>query len=74
ADRRDELIADLRTRTGIAVTSVDIIEIDFLRDCADLMISYDEDSPVIPPVETPDLPILTDCTKPITVPVVSSGQ
>lgn len=74
ADRRDELIADLRIRTGIAVTSVDIIEIDFLRDCADLMISYDEDSSVIPPVQTPDQPILADCTEPVAVPVVSTGQ
>ncbi len=74
ADRRDELIADLRIRTGIAVTGVDIIEIDFLRDCADLMISFDEDSLVVPPVETPDLPILPDSTELMTVPVVPSGQ
>lgn len=74
ADRRDELIADLRSRTGIAVTGVEIIEIDFLRDCADLMISYDEDSPVIPPAETLNLPVLPDSTDPLAVPVVSSGQ
>ncbi|WP_319580280.1 DUF4956 domain-containing protein [uncultured Methanospirillum sp.] len=44
ADRREELIADLKARTGLMVTSVDVVEMDYLRDSADLMITYDEDS------------------------------
>ncbi len=48
ADRRDELIADLRNRTGLPVTKVEVVEMDYLRDSADLMISYDEDAPLVP--------------------------
>ncbi len=48
ADRRDDLIADLRIRTGLPVTSVEIMEIDFLRDSADLMVSYEENAPIVP--------------------------
>ena len=61
ADRRDELITDLRNRTGLAITRVDIVEIDFLRDSADLMVSYEEDSVVVPPVVTPDTPVPAEC-------------
>jgi hypothetical protein len=53
ADRRDELIADLRNRTGLPVTKVDVLEMDYLRDSADLMISYDEDAPVVPKEPAP---------------------
>jgi hypothetical protein len=44
ADRREELVAELRVRTGLMVTSVEVVEMDYLRDSADLMITYDEDS------------------------------
>jgi len=44
ADRREELVAELRERTGLMVTSVEVVEMDYLRDSADLMITYDEDS------------------------------
>lgn len=44
ADRRDELVAELIERTGLMVTSVEVVEMDYLRDSADLMITYDEDS------------------------------
>jgi hypothetical protein len=43
ADRRDELIADLTARTGLMVTSVEVAEMDYLRDSADLVITYAED-------------------------------
>lgn len=48
ADMRDELIADLRDRTGLPVTKVEVVEMDYLRDSADLMISYDENTPLVP--------------------------
>jgi len=48
ADRRDELITDLRNRTGLPVTKVEVVEMDYLKDSADLMISYDEDAPFVP--------------------------
>jgi hypothetical protein len=48
ADRRDELVADLMNRTGLFITKVEVIEMDYLRDSADLMISYDEDSLPVP--------------------------
>ncbi len=48
ADRRDELITDLRNRTGLPVTMVEVVEMDYLKDSADLMISYDEDAPFVP--------------------------
>jgi hypothetical protein len=48
ADLEKELIDDLIFRTGLAITKVDIVEIDFLRDSADIVIMYEEDSPIIP--------------------------
>ncbi len=42
ADSRDELIADLRDRTGLKVHRVDVDEIDFLRDAARLTVYYFE--------------------------------
>jgi hypothetical protein len=39
---RDELIADLRARTGLQVHRVDVEEIDFLRDAARLTVYYYE--------------------------------
>jgi hypothetical protein len=44
-ERREELIADLKSRTGIDVIRVEIRRIDFLRDTANLRIFYyEEDS------------------------------
>lgn len=39
-DRADELVADLRARTGLDVTRAEVGRIDFLRDVADLVIYY----------------------------------
>lgn len=44
ADRREELVDELRERTGLMVTSVEVVEMDYLRDSADLIITYNEDS------------------------------
>lgn len=38
--RRAELIADLRQRTGLNVESVEVRRIDLLRDVAELMVTY----------------------------------
>ena len=44
-EKREELIADLKARTGIDVIRVEIRRIDFLRDTANLRIFYyEEDS------------------------------
>ena len=40
----EELIADLKVRTGIDVIRVEIRRIDFLRDTANLRIFYYEDN------------------------------
>jgi len=42
-EKREELIADLKERTGIDVVRVEIRRIDFLRDTANLRIFYYED-------------------------------
>lgn len=42
-ERREELIADLKDRTGIDVVRVEVRRIDFLRDTANLRIFYYED-------------------------------
>ena len=42
-EKREELIADLKVRTGIDVIRVEIRRIDFLRDTANLRIFYYED-------------------------------
>ncbi len=39
-EKRGELLADLRLRTGLPVTKVEIISIDFLRDSAHLNVFY----------------------------------
>ncbi len=41
-ERRQELITDLCLRTGLAVKDVSIVEIDFLRDTAQLRVYYTE--------------------------------
>nr|WP_281361680.1 DUF4956 domain-containing protein [Methanofollis tationis] len=40
ADRRDELIADLRERTGLNVIRCEVERIDFLRDTAEISVYY----------------------------------
>jgi hypothetical protein len=40
--RRDELIADLKQRTGLNITAVEVRRIDLLRDTADLQITFSE--------------------------------
>lgn len=42
-DRREELVADLKERTGLDITRVDIRKIDFLRDTAQIRIFFFED-------------------------------
>lgn len=46
-DRRQELLADLRQRTGLEITDVQVGSIDFLKDTAYLKVSYrpDDDRP-----------------------------
>ena len=44
-EKREELIADLKARTGIDVIRVEIRRIDFLRDTANLRIFYYEEDP-----------------------------
>lgn len=66
ADRREELIADLKARTGLMVTSVDVVEMDYLRDSADLMITYDEDS-LPAPRDTSIVSISDEITRPVNI-------
>lgn len=40
ADRRDELIEDLRHRTGLNIVKCEVEKIDFLRDTADVSVYY----------------------------------
>ena len=40
-EQRDELIADLRDRTGLIITQVEVGHIDFIRDMAMLRVYYD---------------------------------
>lgn len=42
-ERKEELLADLRQRTGLNITRVEIRNVDFLRDTANLRIFYFED-------------------------------
>ena len=44
-ERRDELIQDLKDRTGLDVVRVEIRRIDFLKDTANLRIFYYEKDP-----------------------------
>lgn len=41
ADRKEELMADLKLRTGINISRIEIDRIDFLRDTARILIFYD---------------------------------
>ena len=39
-DRREDLITDLKARTGLDITRVQICNIDFMRDSADLIVFH----------------------------------
>jgi Domain of unknown function (DUF4956) len=39
-ERRDELIADLKARTGLVIESVEVRRLDLLRDVAELRVTY----------------------------------
>jgi len=39
-DRREELLADLRARTGLNITKVQVGSINFLKDTAFLKVTY----------------------------------
>lgn len=41
ADRKEELLADLKLRTGINIKRIEVERIDFLRDTARILIYYD---------------------------------
>lgn len=41
-ERRAELLADLRQRTGLPVRRIDVGEINFLRDTAEITLYYDQ--------------------------------
>ncbi len=41
-EKREELIADLKTRTGLNIHRVEVQEYDFLKDAAQVMIFYYE--------------------------------
>lgn len=41
ADRKEELMADLKLRTGINIKRIEVDRIDFLRDVANIYIFYD---------------------------------
>lgn len=41
-ERREELIADLKARTGLEITSVEVRRLDLLRDVAEIRITYSE--------------------------------
>ncbi len=68
-DRYDDLIEDLRERTGLPITGIEIMEIDFLRDSAEILITYPQEKatsqwknhPAHPPVaEGGSFPDLSD--------------
>ena len=42
-ERREELIEDLKQRTGRNITRVDVKDINFLRDAANIVIYYNEE-------------------------------
>ena len=42
-ERKEELLADLKERTGLNITRVEIRNVDFLRDTANIRIFYFED-------------------------------
>ena len=51
-DRYNDMIADLKERTGLNITKVEVGHIDFLRDTAFLKVSYKVDSDEINTIDT----------------------
>ena len=51
-DRYNDMIADLKDRTGLNITKVEVGHIDFLRDVAFLKVSYKVDSDEINTIDT----------------------
>ena len=59
-EHRDRLLADLRERTGLPVTRVEIGRIDLLRDVAELEVTYEQAPARLP--QSPDLPTPSGAT------------
>ena len=57
--RRNDLLADLRVRTGLPVTRVMVKRLDFLHDVAELRIFYDE--PATPVTSSSRRSLATEC-------------
>ena len=51
-EKRDELLSDLRSRTGLDIQKIEIGHIDFLRDAAFIKVYYESDSQEINTVDT----------------------
>lgn len=51
-EKREELLEDLRTRTGLDISKVEIGHIDFLRDATFIKVYYNTDSQEINSVDT----------------------
>jgi len=47
-ERQDEMLADLRERTGLNVYEVEVLSINFLRDTAEIRITYSNDKKITP--------------------------
>ena len=43
-EKREELIADLRARTGLNISRIEIRRVDFLKDIANIRVFYYEDN------------------------------
>lgn len=46
-EKYQELVSDLRQRTGLDIIRVEVNDIDFVRDTADLLIFYQESEPIL---------------------------
>ena len=51
-EKRDELLSDLRSRTGLDIQKIEVGHIDFLRDAAFIKVYYESDSQEINTVDT----------------------
>ncbi|WP_288206197.1 DUF4956 domain-containing protein [uncultured Parabacteroides sp.] len=51
-EKRNELLSDLRSRTGLDIQKIEIGHIDFLRDAAFIKVYYESDSQEINTVDT----------------------
>lgn len=59
-ENRQQLIDDLKQRTGLSITRVDVGRINFLRDTAELKIYYDESNGYSDEFETLDEALLAE--------------